>query len=207
MHAMNKSPASYRFSLRDLFLFTLACSLLLFEWKMWGTASLLGTLTTLVCGAAFAWFFAARPFKNTRSVTVLCIFLSLGNCILLAVLEYLNFHYITSLRSISATPLNWVGGFGIAFISLLVTTAILVALLQLMIKPNWSLRFPLLIVFNSWFGLFVIRQMIDGHDEHIGYTFGSNLLRGYGTAMAVFAVALVLRWVKSLPTSQDDLAS
>jgi hypothetical protein len=205
-YTMGENSKSYRFSLRDLFLFTLACSLLLFEWKMWGVASLLGTLTTLVCGAAFVWFFAARPIKNSRRVTIACVLFSLGNFALFPIFIFIAFHFISLFSWGSKGQLNFFNGLGIAFFGLLCTTVIAAWMLRLMIEPKWSLWFPFLIALNLWSGMILIGVMTDNDDNHIGQTFGADVLRGYATAMALFAIAIVLRWVKSLPTTRDDLA-
>jgi hypothetical protein len=202
---MNEISQSYRFSLRDLFLFTLACSLLLFEWKMWGVASLLGTLTTLVCGAVFAWCFVAYPFKNSPRLTMVGLALALGNFILIFLLKHQNSNYFSYLDWTSMSQENYVTGMVIAFLSLLLTTAIAVWLLGLMMKPNRSWLLPLLILLNVWLGYLLVWEIVDMYHNY-SPRYGEELMRGYGIAMLVFLVPLVLRWVKSLPTARDDLA-
>jgi hypothetical protein len=204
---MNENFKTYRFSLRGLFLFTLACSLLLFEWKMWGLASLLGTLTTLACGAAFVWFIASQPFRNSWKVTIACILNSLGTFVLLHVCTFIAFHLVSYLGWTATSQIRFFNGLGVAFVCLLLVTAFTAWMLRLMMEPKWSFWFPFLIIFNVWFGLLLVEVLTDHDDRHVGQTFGSDVLRGYATAMTVFALALVLRWVKSLPTTRDKLES
>lgn len=201
---MNENSTSYRFSLRTLFLITLACALLLFEWKMWGVASLLGTVTTLVCGAAFVWFFAARSLANSWKVTLACVLFSFGNFLLFFMIDRRLDPYAAISNWGLMTPMTWISGLGIAFCSLLFITAMLTVMLQLMAKRNWSFWFPLLIAFNAWHATLLFRAM-----ENVGYgdvrlSFGSDLIRGYALVMLIFGIAIVNRWLKSLPTTRDD---
>lgn len=202
---MDEQTSRYRFSLRGLFLFTLASSLLLFEWKMWGLASLLGTLTTLAAGAAFVGFFASHPFQNSGKVTILCILNSLGTFVLIHVCTFFAFHLVLYLGWTPTSQIRFFNGLGVAFVCLLLVTVFTAWMLRLMIEPKWSFWFPFLIVFNLWFAMILAAVLTDHDDSHTGQTFGTDLLRGYATAMAVFALALILRWVKALPTTRDEL--